>query len=88
MLGALAQGGIKEKELNFGAELGLLFFQMELSYSLSADGNSVLWVPNLAVPVPIAGNRGLVLDLFYRNYLQKGERNTFGGSLKIAFIKT
>lgn len=85
LIGALGRYEFQDHRKEAGVEFGVAIFLIEAGVSFSDKGSGEFFAPDLCLPLPLSGGgeKGLVLNLFYRIY-PYGD-NTFGGSLKFAW---
>jgi len=90
LFGALGRYQPEDNRKEAGVEFGLVAFLFEAGISFSDQGPGPFFTPDLCIPIPLSKNgfdKGLVFNLFYRVYPGKTDGNTFGGSLKVAWIR-
>jgi hypothetical protein len=87
LLGALGRYEPEDNRKEAGIEFGLALFLIEAGVSFSDKSSGEFFAPDLCLPISLSGGgeKGLVLNLFYRIYPHGHGENTFGGSLKFAW---
>ena len=87
LLGGLARYEPSGHRIEAGMEAGFAVFLLEMGLTFSDRGSGEFIAPNLSVPIPGAGQTGMVVNLFYRIYPETEKENTIGGSLKFSWMR-
>lgn len=87
LLGGLVRYEVPGHRAEIGMEAGLAIFLVEMGFSFSDRGAGEFIAPDLCIPIPGSGNVGAAVNLFFRVYPASGGENTFGASLKIAWMR-
>ena len=87
LFGALVRYEPSLHRAEAGLEAGIAIFLVEAGFSYSEKGSGVFMAPNLSLPIPASRDRWMVLNLCYRLYPTVKGTNSFGASLKFAFMR-
>lgn len=89
LLGGLGRYEFRDNRKEAGIEFGLGLFLVEAGVSFSDKSSGEFFAPDLCLPLQLSGGgeKGLVINLFYRIYPRGPGENTLGGSLKFAWTR-
>jgi hypothetical protein len=86
LLGGLVRHEYPHNRTEVGLEAGIAVFLLEMGISFSDRGEGEFIAPDLCIPIPASDKYGMAINLFYRVYPRFDAENTFGASIKFAWM--
>jgi hypothetical protein len=86
LLGGLVRYEYPDHRAEVGLEAGFAVFLLEMGLSFSDRGSGEFIAPDLCIPIPSSGNYGMALNFFFRVYPAIWAENSFGASIKFAWM--